>query len=411
MKKQTDRSGTGPTPLGLALAQFARRLEARGYTKGTRRQYLAIARKFDRYAASIGIELPSLREDHVERFLVAATAGRELREGGRFTRRFWRKVLSLLFEQLRAVGLVPPADVGPEVLGPGLAEYVAFLREHRGLRASTVRRQRRHVADFLAEIQAGTEDDLRRIAIEQIDRHLVQASRRLARESIGSLSSSLRGFLGYLFMRGTLPTDIRAHVATPHIYPLEGMPRAAGWSDIQRTLATVDRSTTLGCRDYAMLTLIAYCGLRAGDAAALRLQDLDWRHDVIHARRPKGGTSEDVPLVPVVGEALIAYLRQRPATPHDEVFLTVKAPVRPLPSARISARASKYLTCAGVKVARLGAHTLRHSFAVELQRQGHSLKEIGEALGHSHPQSTFIYAKANVERLREAALDIQGVLP
>lgn len=409
MRKKKD--GSEPSPLGSALMRFERDLEERGYTKGTRQQYLAITGKFERYIAGAGVVLGDLREEHVERFLVAATAGRKLRGDGRLSRQFWRKVLSLLFERLRADGLVPPSPQVPEVLGPRVAEYLGFLREHRGMCESTVGRQRRHVVGFLAEIGARADGDLRAITIEQIDSYLVQASRRLGRESIGSLSSSLRGFLGYLHMRGTLPRDLRPHVATPHIYPLEAMPRAAAWPDVQRTIAGIDRSTTMGCRDYAVLVLIAYCGLRACDVAALRLQDLDWRHDVIHARRPKGGTSDDVPLVPLVGEALIAYLVRRPSTPHEEVFLTIKAPVRPLASARISWRVSGYLKRAGVKLPKLGSHTLRHSFAVELQRQGRTLKEIGDALGQTHPRSTSIYAKANVEQLRAAALDIEGVLP
>jgi len=411
MTEHADRLKTEKTVLGPALAHFGQHLQASGYTKSTCLQYVAIGRKFDRYVVGIEMELPDLDENSVEQFLVASTRGRKLRDGGRPMRGLWRGVLSLLLEQLRAGGMVPRVASLPEGLGPGLAEYLAFLRKHRGVHESTVTRQRRHVSGFLDEIQASTEGDLRRITIEQVDRHLVRASRRLARESIGSLSSSLRGFLGYLHMRDILPRNIRPHVATPHIYPLETMPRATAWSDIQRTLGMIDRSTPFGCRDYAMLMLIAYCGLRAGDVAAIRPHDIDWHHDVIHARRPKGNTREDVPLLPVVGEALIAYLRQRPDAPHDALFLTIKAPVRPFRSALISASARRYLLRAGVKLAKLGSHTLRHSFAVELLRQGRSLKEIGEALGHNHPRSTFIYAKANVEGLREVTLDVDRVLP
>jgi integrase len=213
-------------------------------------------------------------------------------------------------------------------------------------------------------------------------------------------------------MRSILALDLRGQVATPHIYPLEAMPRSVAWSDIERTLATVDRSSVLGRRDYAVLALIAYGGLRGGDVAVLRLGDINWRHDVIHARRPKVETTDDIPLIPALGEALIAYLRDRPHVPHEErIFLKTKAPIEPMTGRGVSATARKYLRCAGVKSARLGSHTLRHSFAVEILRQGYSLKAIGDVLGHNHPQSTFIYAKADVEHLGEVALEIQGVLP
>jgi integrase/recombinase XerD len=159
-----------------------------------------------------------------------------------------------------------------------------------------------------------------------------------------------------------------------------------------------------------MLVLIAYCGLRAGDVAALQLEHIDWRYDTIHAPRPKTGASEDVPLVPVVGEALVDYFRRRPASPHRRVFLKGHAPITPLADTMISGRARFYLERAGVKAARLGSHTLRHSFAVELLRRDHSLKTIGDLLGHGHAQSTFIYAKADVEHLREVALETKEVL-
>ncbi len=333
--KQSDRLGAEASPLGPALARYAQGLEEGGYRKATTDQYLSICRKFDGHVARRQIALADLREDHVEAFLVEATAGRRLRRRGRLARRLWRIPLLQLIEQLRSDGVVPPTDVPTEVPEPGLAEYLVFLREHRGLSQRTVDRQRRHVGRLLAHLRARTKEDLCHVSVEQIDRFLVEVARRMARSSIGSVSASLRGFLGHLYMRGVLPSDLRGHVATPRIYPLETIPRSVPWSEVERTLATIDRCGPMPCRDYAVLALVAYCGLRAGDVAALRLGDLDWRHDVIHAHRPKGGTTDDVPLIPVVGEALIAYLRHRPeGSPHTEVFLTVKAPVSPLTGAR-----------------------------------------------------------------------------
>jgi integrase len=144
--------------------------------------------------------------------------------------------------------------------------------------------------------------------------------------------------------------------------------------------------------------------------AALQLEHIDWRHDTIHAPRPKTGASDNVPLVPAVGEALLDYVRWRPQSPHRKVFLKVHAPITPLADVVISGRARFYLRRAGVKARRLGSHTLRHSFAVELLQRGHSLKAIGDVLGHSHAASTFIYAKADIQHLREVALDVVEVL-
>jgi site-specific recombinase XerD len=409
--KKKEQSGTEPSPLGPALARFALALEDGGYPKSTRDQYVAICRKFDAYLARRGIAPAELRDDHLDAFLVDETAGRKLREGGRLKRQFWRRPITLLLEQLRAEGLVPPAPQPADVLGPGLAEYLAFLREHRGMSERTVERQRLQVSRLLTHLGVRTEDELARISIEQIDRYLVHASRGLARQSMGAVCSSIRGFLGHLRMRGVLRSDLRAQVSTPRIYTLEDMPRAVAWSDVERALAGIDRDTEIGCRDYAMLTLIAYCGLRAGDVAALRLEHIDWRRDTLHAPRPKSAASDDIPLIPAVGEPLVAYLRRRPDVPYREVFLKVHAPITPLPYYVISNRARFYLARAGVKASRLGSHTLRHSLAVELLQRGHPLKTIGDVLGHRHAQSTFIYTKADVAHLREVALGIEEIAP
>ncbi len=409
MKK--DRSGTGPSPLGPALARFAQRLEEDGYPKSTRGGYLAICRKFAGYLSRRRIAPADLRDDHVDGFLVRETAGRKLGEGGRLGRRFRRRPIMLLLEQLRADVIVPRPAEPPDALGPGLAEYLAFLRHHRGLSGRTVGRQRLHVSRLLTHLGVHTDDDLARITIDRIDGYLVHASRGLRRQSMGSVCASIRGFLGHLHMRGVLRSDLRAQVSTPRVYALEDMPRAVPWSDVERTLAAIDRSTELGCRDHAMLALVAYCGLRASDVAALRLEDIDWRRDTIHAPRPKSAASDDVPLIPAVGEALVAYLGRRPAVPYGEVFLKVYAPIRPVRDRLISQRARWYLQCAGVKAARLGSHTLRHSLAVELLQRGHPLKTIGDVLGHGHPQATFIYTKADVAHLREVALGVEEIAP
>lgn len=406
-----NRSGTGPSPLGPALARFAQRLEEDGYPKSTRDGYLAVCRKFAGYLARRGIAPADLRDDHVDGFLAGETAGRKLREGGRLKRRFLRRPIMLLFEQLRADRIVPRPAGPPEVLGPGLAGYLAFLRHHRGLSERTVERQRLHVSRLLCHLGVRTDDDLARITIDRIDGYLVHASRGRRRPSMGTVCASIRGFLGHLHMRGVLRSDLRAQVSTPRLYALEDMPRAVPWPDVERTLAVIDRSTELGCRDHAMLALVAYCGLRASDVAALRLEHIDWRRDTIHAPRPKSAASEDVPLVPAVGEALIAYLGRRPAVPYRAIFLKVFAPIRPVADRLISQRARWYLRRAGVRAARLGSHTLRHSLAVELLQRGHPLKTIGDLLGHGHPQATFIYTKADIAHLREVALGVEEIAP
>jgi site-specific recombinase XerD len=291
-----------------------------------------------------------------------------------------------------------------------VTDYLAFLLDHRGLSASTIAEQRRILLRFLAHVGIdGTTDQLRLLSVRQADEFLVEAARGCKRTSMNHLCATIRGFFGFLYMRGILPANLGKQVTTPRIYQQEGVPRAAPWVDVEKTLEIVDRSTLVGRRDYAILSLLAYYGLRALEVATLRLTDLDWRNDVLYVRRGKGGDTDALPLLPHVGEALVGYLKLRPSSEHPEVFMKVIAPSGPMSSASVSWVARKYLLAAGVKAPLLGAHTLRHSFAVRLLRAGFPLKTIGDTLGHRNPQSTFIYAKAATEDLRGIALDIEDV--
>jgi site-specific recombinase XerD len=119
----------------------------------------------------------------------------------------------------------------------------------------------------------------------------------------------------------------------------------------------------------------------------------------------KGGHASSYPLAPNVGEALVEYLQQgRVASTERAVFLRVPAPHTPMTHAAISCCIRARLRRAGIAVARPGSHTLRHACATRLMEAGFSLKSIGDYVGHTHPKSTDIYTKLDLEALRELAL-------
>ena len=140
-------------------------------------------------------------------------------------------------------------------------------------------------------------------------------------------------------------------------------------------------------------------GLRAGEVAGLRLEDLDWRvgEIVVHG---KGRRSDRLPLPGDVGEAITAYLRRgRPRSPRREVFLRAVAPIAPLSRRGISLIVRRACVRAGVPP--VGAHRLRHTLACDMVRAGVPLPEISQVLRHRSLVSTAIYARADVDQLRE----------
>ena len=178
---------------------------------------------------------------------------------------------------------------------------------------------------------------------------------------------------------------------------------------MRQLLASIDRRTPKGRRDYAILLLLARLGLRASEVVLLELDDIDWEAGQVSVRG-KGGQRTALPLSAEVGAAIAAYLRHgRPRSTSRRVFLRVKAPVRGfLGPQAIGSLFGHTLARAGIKSPTKGAHQFRHALATQMLRHGASLTEIGEVLRHRSPQTTTIYAKVDLDALRPLALPWPG---
>jgi integrase len=175
---------------------------------------------------------------------------------------------------------------------------------------------------------------------------------------------------------------------------------------LQAFLASFDRKTALGRRNYAIAVLMAILGLRASDVAALRLDSLDWRESSIRIARPKSRRVDVLPLPHRVGQAIADYLRHgRPATSARHVFIRHRAPKgTPLTAAAIQRVAiGAYRRC-GFDPQWKGTHILRHTVATQMHQHGASLKEVADVLGHRSIETAAVYAKVNLPALASVAL-------
>jgi len=215
----------------------------------------------------------------------------------------------------------------------------------------------------------------------------------------------LRQFLRYCAQRRHTQADFSGLVPPVRRYHHASLPKGMEDAALETMLQAIPRNTPIGTRDYAIIMVMMAYGIRGVSTAQLLLEDLDWQHSRIRIRAQKGGKEVVVPLLDAVGEAVVGYLRHRPSrTPFREVFLGAKAPFRPLDSNAIANIVQRHMKRAGVKVPHSGVRTLRHSWAIRALAHDSPIKAIADVLGHRYIDTTFIYAKADLNSLREVAL-------
>jgi integrase len=215
--------------------------------------------------------------------------------------------------------------------------------------------------------------------------------------------NALRALLRWMWWEGLTSTSFAEVIGSVAAPTLVGLPRALTRDEFAAVVAALPSAGSSRLRDQAMLALMSRLGLRAGEVAGLRLEDVNWRSGVLTVRG-KRGRVEHMPLPVDVGKLLVAYLgRGRPAgVAHREVFLGVDAPHRPLSSAAVSSVASRAFVRARI-AGPGGAHRLRHTAACEVLAGGGGLAEAGQLLRHASHSATAIYAKADLAVLAPLA--------
>lgn len=315
------------------------------------------------------------------------------------------RALRPLAEYLRGTGAVPPEEPatpsGPA--GEVIAEYASYLHAERGLAAETIEQETALVRPFLAgRVREGGFKDLESLTAADVQAFVLDCARSAAPARVQRTGTALRSLLRFLHLRGVTASPLAGAVPAAAGWKLAGLPRHLTQQEAARMVESCDLATVTGRRDRAVLLLLARMGLRAGEAAALRLDDIDWRSGEITVRG-KGSRHERLPLPPDVGEALASYLRNgRPARGRSrEVFAGVRAPHRPLTRGAITQIAARASQRCGLGT--VFAHRLRHTAAAGMLRGGASLEEIGQVLRHQRALTTAIYAKVDYEALRGLA--------
>ncbi|MGH9252190.1 MAG: tyrosine-type recombinase/integrase [Acidimicrobiales bacterium] len=390
--------------LGPQVEGYRAWLAQRGYTPGTVKNMLADLGQLGLWMSGEGLGAAQLDEDSMVAFAAARRAAGQRKALG-------TRAMVPLLTYLREAGVIPAATPSQTPLGALLGAYRSWLIQERGLAATTVRRYESTARRFLQE-QAMLGDVFEPAVLTGMDVNafLLRECGRVCAGSAKGRVAELRSVLRFLYLRGI--TSLRLGTAVPAVggWRLSTLPpptMTAG--DVQLLLDSCDRSTAVGVRDFAMMTLVARLGLRSVEVARLELGDVDWRAGELVVRG-KGRRQDRLPLPTEVGQAVVAYLSsdRRAADGVRQLFLTCRAPRGPIRADLVGDVVER--ACARAELPRVGPHRMRHALAAELLRHGAGLVAISQVLRHRDLATTALYAKVDLGALRQVAQPWPGAV-
>lgn len=389
-------------PLNVHIAGFGEELAAQGYAAKSAAQVQLLMAGLSAWLADCGLGGADLTEAVLAEFLA------ERRSAGNSVH-VSRRGVSPMIDYLRAVGSAPPA-VGTEPVTSAevlIQRYVRYLVSERGLVSSTVVGYTRTARSFLGCRLVGDAFDLGGLSAGDVTGYVLAGCQRGPIAYTKGMSSPLRCLLRFLFVEGLIERDLSGAVPSAPDRRLNSLPKAISAVDVARLLASCDRDTVAGRRDFAMITMLSRLGLRAGETAALLVSDIDWRRGELVVRGKANRVSR-LPLPVDVGEAVVAWLQHgRPHGVCRHVFTRLRAPVGPLSNAGVSMVVSRACQRAGLPV--MHAHRLRHTVATETLHAGGSLLEVAQLLRHSGVGTATIYARVDRHGLSAVVRPWPGV--
>lgn len=392
-------------PLATQIGAFAEWASEQGYARYSRHRQVLLAAGFSRWLGREVVSVRRVSSEQPSRYLRSRARRVRLHRGD-------AAALTQFIDFLRRGGVVSAEKIAPPRLTPtehAVQAFERYLLRERALVRATVLNYLPFIRRFLTDRFGGGPVRLSRLRARDVMRFVQRQAPRLHLKRAKLLTTALRSFLRYARYHGAVTQDLAAAVPAVANWSMSSIPRAIPADAVRQLLASINRRTVRGRRDYAILLLLARLGLRAGEVARLELDDLDWAAGHITVCGKRGGRAA-LPLPTDVGAAVARYLRRgRPRSPSRRVFLRTHAPIRGFAGASAIACVVRHaIERAAITAPTKGAHQFRHGLATEMLRRGASLAEIGEILRHRSPETTTIYAKVDLAALRTLALPWPG---
>lgn len=233
-----------------------------------------------------------------------------------------------------------------------------------------------------------------------------------ANTTIGQEICCLRTFLRFLLETGEVQTDFAAKIPKIQLRNQTRIPSVWTKDELQKLIAAIDRGSPTGKRDYAIILLACCLGIRGSDIRNLKKEDFYWEEKRLIFVQSKTKIPLSLPLTPEIGWAVIDYLKYgRPNIDSPYLFVKHMAPYVPfaLTGDNFHGRIKRYMQLAHLPTLqkKRGLHSLRHTMASMLLEKNTPLSTISDLLGHIETNSTAVYLKVGIQKLKECALTFE----
>lgn len=302
-------------------------------------------------------------------------------------------------------------------LSQAMDRYIVYLQAEENKSPLTIANYRRSLNLLLELLYASKPTDINKTTVRALKSSLQTYKARngqpLSVTTRNYHLTVLRAFLRYLLQDEEME-GIYAPDRVRRLKQEERQVKVLRIEELERLLAAPDVSTRLGKRDSAILEMFFSTGLRLEELRGLNTKDLNFDTREISVRGKRGKIR-----VVFLSDRAIAALQDYVESRLDHLsplFIRnierardVLPPGEEFRLSRISIYniVKKYALAAGV-VSDPSPHTLRHSFATDLLRNGADLRSVQELLGHADLSTTQIYTHVTNPQLKEVHEKFHG---
>lgn len=370
-------------------------LESAGYSETTLRNYFRRLRPIQTYMAQIGENVYS--DEIGNRYLNDYVS---MHNPGKGLQRTIRACVERLNDYCKARGYVPQHHAEncrhiPEGFQPSVQSYL-HLCAGSGNSPRTLDSKHRALSRFLSRCERSGCCSLEDLAPAVVLKACMPVSDR-------DEWAKVRAYLKYVSAEGFTRTDLSTLV--PHHAREVRLPTTYTEAEVQAVEKSIDRTTSLGKRNLAIVLLAGRLGVRAGDIALLRMENLDFHSESISFVQQKTGNAIRLPMVPDVRAALADHIGNAGIS-EGPLFRRSFAPYGPISTSAIYYLVSKHLKLAGIDTAykKHGPHALRSSLASSMINGDVPYDAVRDILGHTGTNAVRHYAKVDIEKLRRCAV-------